>query len=614
MAKLLTKSYQKISTIKLTYGEIRTYAKLVDQDIEENLSNYKLKMTYYLSQWIETSSATGTLDGKSKSYGYTRFNAGETTILEVSRKIEHNEDGSSPTKNVSSKWKANFGGSGSTDEDIIMPKIDRLATITDSPSSLTDENTSITFSYSNPAGFKIKPSIMITQDSSIGYTYDEYITDNPFTWNWLVTEQDRTRLYGTVLNSTKATLSLRLHTYDNNDTLLGTTSVDIPFELVNCNPLVELETEEQNTKVKTVVGNNKIVLNYASQLKATATFSGAKGATLKKININGAEGSTSPFEIVVNVEKEDGSNAFVVTATTVDSRGLSDIADNIYQLIDYRPVTINSYKFKRESPVSSNIYLTADITYWGINLNGTSNVPTLLYSTDGTNFITIPSSAYLIDASNHKITINNYNVPTKLQYNKQGTYYLKVNDLFTEDNENEIVTKGIPIFEKGEHDVQVNGTLYVADENRQNRKAIKPAVDTLDGNETDQSPSVNAVNEAIANIIESGSNVNGSYIKYSDGTMVVSQIVEGSIDISKAWGSLYVSEDIKLPNFPVSFIKNPTTVVSPQTQSGTQFMLVGSGGSGNGDKTFGGHYALVRPNSKKGVAYVLEVIAIGKWK
>ena len=117
-----------------------------------------------------------------------------------------------------------------------------------------------------------------------------------------------------------------------------------------------------------------------------------------------------------------------------------------------------------------------------------------------------------------------------------------------------------------------------------------------------------------ADVVESGADGSGIYTKLSDGTMIVRQTITGSIDISKAWGSLYVSEDIKLPNFPASFIEDPTTVVSPQTQSGTQFMLVGSGGSGNGDKTFGGHYALVRPNSRTAVAYVLEVIAIGRWR
>ena len=52
-------------------------------------------------------------------------------------------------------------------------------------------------------------------------------------------------------------------------------------------------------------------------------------------------------------------------------------------------------------------------------------------------------------------------------------------------------------------------------------------INSLDGNETNLAPSVNAVNSAINainnninNIIESGSNENGSYIKFADGTMI----------------------------------------------------------------------------------------------
>lgn len=499
MAKLLTKNYQKISTIKLTYGEIRTYAKLVDQDIEENLSNYKLKMTYYLSQWIETSSATGTLDGKTKSYGHTRFNAGETTILEVSREIEHNEDGSSPIKNVSSKWTASFGGSGSTDEDIIMPKIDRLAFLdeTSLPTSITDES-SIKFSYSNPAGFKVKPVITITQDSLISIEGD-YITTSPYTWDWLTTVANKELVYDCVRSSPNATARLKLNTYDSNNNLIGSTmsAVTIPFTLVNCSPTINLTCNEQNAKVKSIVGSKLILLNNVSSLKVDASVTTKKNATVVEVLIQDKKVS-SPYSTIFTVTGDSGD--YKVNASVRDSRQLIVTgASSTYQLIDYRPVTINSYNFKRESPTSSKIYLSANITYWDIELNGTKNIPTLSYSTDGLSYIIIPTNYYTIDKENKLITIENYLVPTTLNYKNQGTYYLKASDLFTEDNENEIVTKGIAIFEKGEHDVQVNGTLYVADENRQNKKAIKPVVDNLDGNETDQSPSVRAVKDGLEN-------------------------------------------------------------------------------------------------------------------
>ena len=178
-------------------------------------------------------------------------------------------------------------------------------------------------------------------------------------------------------------------------------------------------------------------------------------------------------------------------------------------------------------------------------------------------------------------------------------------------------------------------------------------IDSLDGRSTTNAPSQRAVAEAIAGIggvsgadydslpvgaiidfegdaiplgykevgpsyeiIESGYTDEGYYYeKRADGRMEVTMTVEGSIDISKAWGNMYVSNDLRLPNYPVPFIERPTVVVSPQTQSGTQFILIGHGGSGNNStENFPGYVALARPNSRTGVAYILDVIAKGKWK
>ena len=123
MATTLTTSYQRISTISVTYGEIRTYAKYNSQNIDNNTTTISLKTTYYLTQWISFSSGTSTLDGTSKSYGSTRFNAGETTLQEFTRTLNHNADGTSPTKNVATSWTATYGGGGSTSAQVVAPKI-----------------------------------------------------------------------------------------------------------------------------------------------------------------------------------------------------------------------------------------------------------------------------------------------------------------------------------------------------------------------------------------------------------------------------------------------------------------------------------------------------------
>lgn len=401
---------------------------------------------------------------------------GKNSTIKIGTKtetIEHNSDGTksvSYSASMSGPWTGL--GSASLSGTLALPKIDRLATLDESslPTLITDES-SIKFSYSNPAGFKVKPVITITQSASNGFEGD-YITSSPYTWNWLTTDANKKIVYDIVKTSPNATARLKLNTYDSNGNFIGSTvsSTTIPFTLVNCSPTISLTCTEQNAKVKNIVGSKLILLNNVSSLKATATVATKKGASVVEVLIQDKKVS-SPYSTTYTVTGTAGN--YKVNASVRDSRQLivTDTSSN-YQLVDYRPVSIDAYKFKRENPTSSKIKLNAEITYWGITLNGVANEPTISWSSDGSTYTTIPSSAYTINNTSHTITISNYEVPTTLDYQSQGTYYLKVVDKFTEDNENDPVTRGIPTTEKGESDFQVNGDLYLADRNRQNKAPL----------------------------------------------------------------------------------------------------------------------------------------------
>lgn len=59
------------------------------------------------------------------------------------------------------------------------------------------------------------------------------------------------------------------------------------------------------------------------------------------------------------------------------------------------------------------------------------------------------------------------------------------------------------------------------------------------------------------NIVESGSNTNGNWIKYSDGTMICwNRVVVTDQTISNAYGSLY--QGVRAFTFPQTFISAPT--------------------------------------------------------
>ena len=110
-------------------------------------------------------------------------------------------------------------------------------------------------------------------------------------------------------------------------------------------------------------------------------------------------------------------------------------------------------------------------------------------------------------------------------------------------------------------------------------------------------------------IVESGSNDNGSWIKYSDGTMICYKST-GEIDmnITTSWGSLYEG-NISVGNFPAEFIETPTISVTPFSSG----MLIEQGGI-DASKTSWGNITGVRPNSVENVKARFHLMAIGKWK
>ena len=477
MATVLTKSYQKIATISLTYGEIRTYAKYTSQSTANNKTTYYLKSTYYIpsQSYISFSSATAKLDGTSKSYGSTTLNKGETTIQEVSRTITHNSDGSSPTKSVKTEWSATFGGSGTSTASISMPKINRIATVTNA-SDFTDEENP-TLSFSNPAGFIVYPYLnFYDKDNNLVHQLirnSESIT-SPYTWN--ITDEERTALYKATNKQQTYKVNVGVDTY-NGATKLGNNSKSQTMTYVNAEPSQSTVFTEIKQKVIDVLGTDtaETLIQNASKVALVSTPEVKKEATVSKIlfehNNLSTEDKESPYGIMLDVV----NSKFKVTI--VDSRGYSIPTEYTKSIIQYTPINIDSFSFKRENSTSSNIKLNAQIRYKQATFGTNENVPTIKWKlgADGT-LNTLTTSDYTIDTENDKITISNLILENVLPYTSEGRFYLYVNDLLTEDTENEPVTRGTPTCDMGEHDFQVNGELYVADTNRENRKEIRDLI------------------------------------------------------------------------------------------------------------------------------------------
>ena len=475
MAVTLTKSYQKIATINLTYDKVYIYAKYTSQSSDTNKTTYYLKSTYYRSQGsLSTSSATSKLDGTSKSFGYTTFKSGETTLQEVSRTLSHNNDGSSPTKNVAASMTMAYGGKGSTSVDIKMPNITRNAIVTSATDFTDESNPSLVFV--NPGNFTTKPYINISDDNGnlVYWLYRDEDVSSPYTWN--ITDEERIAMRKACNKQAKYNCTIGIDTFSGS-TKIGYNALRQTMTIINANPTLTYTITEQNSKVIALLGeNSESIVENASKVKVVVTPTALKEATIKSVGILygnvGQMFTQEPYEKTFDILS---TNEFVLR--TYDSR-MNYIIENVTKnLIPYKNVQINSCKFKRENPTSSNIILNANITYYQQTFGETANVPTIKYKVgeEGT-LINIESSNYTIDENNNKITISDLVLENTLDYRQQDNFYLYVNDLLSETTEYKLVTKGIPTFEAGEHDFQVNGDLFIADENRNNKTEIRDLI------------------------------------------------------------------------------------------------------------------------------------------
>ena len=139
-------------------------------------------------------------------------------------------------------------------------------------------------------------------------------------------------------------------------------------------------------------------------------------------------------------------------------------------------------------------------------------------------------------------------------------------------------------------------------------KTTATSAQVIDGysESTTDAYSCNYINK----IIESGSNANGSYIKYFDGTMIVRQRKSVSTTIDGSWGSLFNSPNISLDNYPVEFTELPSVSMFAEGSSSAMIM-----NAGNGTMIKPPPINLIRGEKiTTSTNFTVNVTAIGKWK
>ena len=485
----LTTSWQSLGSATLYTGiTVHLDAKYSSQSTANNTSSVQFRLRSVGSKWRTTSGTakfTGAYTDSKSCATYPDYIESGDTIFSISKPVKHNDDG---TKSISigGSVQAYIGGSSRTatisSKTATLPKINRLATIT-SASDFTDEENP-TIQFNNPAGFTVYPYLNFYDEAGTkvyGLYRNSSSATSPYTWN--ITDAERTAMREATNKQQKYSVSIGVDTY-NGSTKLGYNSKSYTMTYVNAEPSQSTTFTETNSKVIDVLGtsNANTIIQNVSQLRLTSTPSVKKGATVTKISFEHNLLSTDDFDSPYEHIFVPTNSKFKVTIN--DSRKYSIAEEYTKSIVEYVPVDISSHSFKRESPTSSNVIVNAQIRYKQATFGSNVNSPTIQWklNEDGM-LMTLSSSDYIIDDVNNTIVISDLVLYDVLPYNTTGKFFLYVNDLLSEDVERAIeVPKGIPTCDMGEHDFKVNGELYVANQEGQNKRNVLTEIDTLNAN------------------------------------------------------------------------------------------------------------------------------------
>lgn len=404
---------------------------------------------------------------ESSSFG-NYFTTGSYTLVQGDFTFTHDANGNK-TQNVGFGIDTSFV-SGSSSVDITFPHINRIGIINTFVGNDLNGNFAATYTtYVSGYNYKLRISIpnvvaLMTIDdyeSGIGVSLDtasitrikQYLDDN---------------------GTNKVVLGGVIETYDGTTKLGESTELKNECSFIDGEPTFTYTTTELNSKVSALLGTSaSTIVKNASNVRIEVSPTAKYDATISKVSVIHGDktynDTTSPYSIDIPVS----ANEFNIEVQ--DNRTNKTTQTTTKTLIDYLPVDITNLSMKRVNTTSSNIILNLEATYYQQTFDSTSNEPIVKWKLDDGTYTTIPSSAYTIDTTNHKLTISNYVLENVLDYRNVGQFTLYIEDKLTTDTEGGEkgkVLKGIDVFDAGEHDFKVNGDLYVADQDGNNKENV----------------------------------------------------------------------------------------------------------------------------------------------
>lgn len=479
--------------------------------------------------------------------------------------IQHNADGTASPVAFSLRG-AVFNNNPQTYSDsLTLTTIPRASSIT-----VTDANigssTNITINKASPS-FTTTLYYKASGQSSWTKIVDK--TSNQV-YGWTVS----TSFYSLIPNSKTISCQFKAETYSGS-TLIGEKTTNATFTATG-DPIINSATIESidNTTIN-LVGSNRMI-RYISTIQVTVNASGANSASISQIKVNNVIASNGIATFL-------NASTYSYNVTVTDSRGYTTTRTFAITWTDYIPLTLNA-TIVRNQPTDGIINISYNGNYFNSSFRTSSdtyinNTLTVQYRYRVKNGSWGSWTSLSPTKIENTYSQSNYQI-SGFNYQNQYEFQIRAIDkVVTRTIEGINVSKGQPVYWWDEDGLYVNGLLKIND--------------TL--------------------IIESGSNANGNYVKYNDGTLIqYNNTTVNDQAISNQYGNTGLYTGTRTVTFPISFLDTNYMAICGEFKWGTgaSWGIISS----RNNKNWMTIMALDFISRDAGTNTDVSWIAVGKWK
>ena len=624
----LTTEFQKVleTSTKVTQnvtGYLRLYLKYGGRDEANNkdIIYYEIRQYAYnpygnYDAWswsgsypFNITNEKGTLASGSYTQSAIKSDGKEKVRASGSWEQEHNPDGT---------WSSEINFDGyvyktklSTSGNITLPTIPRRTTISATDSKIGSIST--IYLKINSSSFNHQ-LLWRYPNEDVWSIIASNVKEN---YQWKVPNE----VYEAIPNSKSIQLTILCETYNTDGSLVGSDETTM-WASVNeevARPTLSVTIKNDGTSGTTykLTGSETAFIKDYTNAIIDANVVVKKSANLQEYKVVNGNKSSNAQDTTINTISTGKFSFFVK-----DSRQLSPSTG--YQtdkyvdtFIEYFVPKVLTPTIERTEQTSTEVIATLSGTYWNGNFGKVTNIGTLKYSwrskLASSNEWGGWSSWASPTINGANFSINELSLGNTYATNSSYDFQFRFMDALSNLDSSKIVTTSTqnvtistPIIEVYEDAVNVNGNVL------KNNIELPIALNDYSTSTTD-AYSCNYIN----GIIESGSTDNGNWIKFSDGTMICTLRKYVSIAVTTSLDSLYRSDTVNLPYFPVSFVGNTPKVVKNWENATWAWQEVFAlQNYGYPSLTNPGDFRLIASVSVKeqDCGGYVSVIAIGRWK